>query len=202
MNRIKRILTLGIAGIMSAAMLTSCGGEAKPTAAMQVSVCAGYVDEGKLQTFSDELFAAHPDWTEGETPVTVEPISMGSEELDGTAYGAAILQVSARAAGNELDVMICGGQDAARNTRSDLFYPLEEIFTEEEIAQFGDRLLSYETVDTDGNLDGGETPVCGVRIQNEILDEIYGTTEYGVFIVCSTTHLDQAKEVFLALAAQ
>lgn len=203
MHRVKRILALGMAGVMAAGMLTSCGGgEAEPTATMQLSVCASYVDEEKLQAFSDELFAAYPDWAEGETPVTVESIHMGSEELDGAAYGASIMQVTARAAGNELDVMICGGQDAARNTRSDLFYSLDDLFTEEEIAQFGDRLLSYEMVDTDGNPTGEQTPVCGVQIQNDTLDEIFGSTEYGIFIVCSTTHLDQAKEVFLALAEQ
>lgn len=202
MKTIKRILAMGAAVIMSAALFASCGsGETEPTATMQVSVCGSYVAEESLQAFSDELFASHPDWAEGETPVTVEAISMGSEDIDGTAYGAAIMQVTARAATKELDIMICGGKNAARNARSDLFYSLDEIFTEEEIARFGET-LSYEMVDTDGNPTGEWTPACGVKISSPALDAIFGGDEYGVFIVGSTTHLDQAKEVFLALTAQ
>lgn len=112
------------------------------------------------------------------------------------------MQVTARAAGKELDIMICGEKDAARNARSELFYSLEEVFTEDEIAQFGDRTLSYELVDTDGNPTGERTPACGVKLDSEALDAIYGTDEYGIFIVGSTPHLDQAKEVFLALTQQ
>lgn len=198
------MLGLGTAIIlMGSVMLASCGsGDEQTEAAMRISVCSNYVGEEQLQAFSDGLFAAHSDWMAGETPVTVEAINMGSEDLDGAAYGAAIMQVSARVVSKELDIMICGGQDASRNARSDMFYALDEIFTEDEIAQFGDRLLAYEKVDTDGNPTGELTPVCGVRLSSEALDAIYGAGEYGIFIVGNTTHLEQAKEVFLALAGE
>lgn len=202
MKKVRKILALGIAAVMSMALFAACGGgETEATASMYVSVCNSYVADESLQAFSDELFAAHPDWAEGETPVTVEAISMGSDDIDGTAYGAAIMQVTARAATKELDIMICDERNAARNAHSDLFYLLDEIFTEEEIARFGET-LSYEMVDTDGNPTGEWTPACGVKISSPALDAIYGSGEYGIFIVGSTTHLDQAKEVFLALTAQ
>lgn len=130
MKKVRKVLALGIAAVMSMALFASCGGgETEATASMYVSVCNSYVADESLQAFSDELFAAHPDWAEGET-------------------------------------------------------------------------LSYEMVDTDGNPTGEWTPACGVKISSPALDAIYGSGEYGIFIVGSTTHLDQAKEVFLALTAQ
>jgi len=204
MKRSKRLAAALLAVVMGITMFASCGGsnEIEPTPSLKLTVCSNYVSEETLAPFTESVFAAYPDWQTAEVPVEIEPMAMGDEKADGMAYGAAVMQISAMAMTGELDVMITGGLNAAREARSETFYTLEEIFTEEEIAAFGDRLLSYEVVDTDGNPTGEMTPAVGVKLDSEYLDSFFGDDDYGVFIVCTTTHPTEAKEVFLALAGQ
>jgi hypothetical protein len=192
----KKIMLAAAAVAMSGLLLGSCGSGDSEETPVRLSVCNGYVGEEALSSYEAKLQSTY-DWAD---EIELEGISLGSEDLDGLSYGTAIMQLSARAAGKELDVMICGSKDAARNARNETFSALDEFFTEEELAQFEGRLLSYDEVDDSGNPTGEQTAVCGVRLEDEALDAIYGSDEYGVFIVCSTTHPDEAKEIFLSLA--
>lgn len=197
--RIRKCFALFLAGVVCAASLTSCGSD--ETTALQVVVGISYVDSTALDTAEQSFLSAHPEWAEGEKAVDFTDMSFGTEATDPAAYGAGIMKISAMVAANEIDVMICNLEDAARNARSEMFSTLDEVFTEEELEPFADRLLTFDQVDDDGNPTGEQTPVCGISLTGtELFSDVYGDTEYGIFIVANTQNLDLAKDVFLAIA--
>ena len=73
------------------------------------------------------------------------------------------------------------------------------FLTEDEIAGFGET-LSYEEVDTDGNPTGEMTAVCGVKLDSDQLDSIFGDDGAGIFVVANAD-LEQSKQLFLDLIA-
>lgn len=195
---VKKCLTGFICSFTAAVMLASCGGDdgsaSDGDGTLSVTISNSYVSEDALTSYADGFFAAYPEW-EGKVEFTAQ--SMGSEQTDGMMYGAQVMQQSAAAAAGELDIMICDEETAARNCRSELFYTLEEVFTEEEISGFEEK-LSYEEVDTEGNPTGGMTPECGVRIDNAQIDTIFGEEPAGIFVVANAD-LEQSKQLFLDL---
>lgn len=192
--KLKRMLAAGFLTAATVLSLTSCGSDSSEDT-IGVVVSSAYVDDEALQTYADELISAHPDW---EGKVTFTSQTMGDSQADGTTYGAAVMQQTAMAAAGEMDIMICDDENGARNCRSDLFLPLSDVFTEEEIASFGET-LSFEMVDESGNPTGEMTPECGVRVTGDGFDSAVGDTDLGVYIV--STEKDEAliKEIYTAL---
>ena len=197
---VKKRLSALICAMTAGLALTSCGGgdesDSGGDGSLNVTVSAAHVSDEALQSYADSFFATYPEW-EGKVEITAQ--SMGSEETDGTMYGAQVMQQSAAVAAGELDIMICDESTAARGCRSELFYTLDEMFTEDEIAGFGET-LSYEEVDTDGNPTGEMTAVCGVKLDSDQLDSIFGDDGAGIFVVANAG-LEQSKQLFLDLIA-
>ena len=98
--KIKRILAAGVLAAVSILSLGGCGGGSSAEDTIGVVVSSAYVDDEALQAFAGELVAAHPDW-EGKVIFTSQ--SMGDSEIDGAAYGAAVMQQTAMAAADEMD---------------------------------------------------------------------------------------------------
>ena len=67
--KIKRILAAGMLAAVSILSLGGCGGDSSAEDTIGVVVSSAYVDDEALQTFADELIAAHPDW-EGKVTFT------------------------------------------------------------------------------------------------------------------------------------
>ena len=126
--KIKRILAAGMLAAVSILSLGGCGGGSSAEDTIGVVVSSTYVDDEALQAFAGELIAAHPDW---EGKVTFTSQMMGDSEADGMTYGAAVMQQTAMAAAGEMDIMVCDDENGARNSRSELFIPLSDLFTEE-----------------------------------------------------------------------
>ena len=190
----KRILAAGLLAAASVFAFAGCGSSSSADT-IGVVVSAGYVDDEALQAFADALIAGHPDW-EGKVTFTAQ--SMGDENLDGMGYGAAVMQQTAMAAAGEMDIMVCDDENGARNSRSDLFIPLSDLFTDEEIASFGET-LAFEMVDESGSPTGEMTPTCGVRVTGDGLDAASGGADLGVYIVSTDKDETLVKEIFETL---
>ena len=181
------------------ATLTSCGSEKSDT--LQVVVCAPYVDEETLSAYSDAMYAEHPEWAEGESAVEFVAFSGGSEDIDPSAFAASMMKISAMVTSKEVDLMICDFDNAQRNARGEMYSPLTDIFSEEELATYEGRTMSFEAVDENSEPTGEMLPESGISLNgNEKLDAIYGDTEYGVFYVSNTKNPDLAKEVMRQIA--
>lgn len=198
--RIKKFTALLCAAMLLVpAALTSCGsGE---SSALQVVVCAPYVDEEALAAYSDAMYAEHPEWAEGESAVEFVAFSGGSADTDPSAFAASMMKISAMVASNEVDLMICDYDNAQRNARGEMYTPLADIFSEEELAAYEGRTMSFEAVDENSEPTGEMLPECGISIDgNKLLDAVYGDTQYGVYYVSNTQNPDLAKEVMLQIA--
>lgn len=193
--KIKRILAAGMLAAVSILSLGGCGGGSSAEDTIGVVVSSAYVDDEALQAFAGELVAAHPDW-EGKVIFTSQ--SMGDSEIDGAAYGAAVMQQTAMAAADEMDIMVCDDENGARNSRSELFISLSDLFTEEEIAAFGET-LTFEMVDESGNPTGEMAPTCGVRVTGDGFDTAAGGADLGVYIVSTDKDEALVKEIFETL---
>lgn len=192
----QKCLSCLTAAALAACALTGCGGGG--SSALQVAAANPYVSEEALAAYSGELLAAHPEWPEGEVEFTA--LSLGSEESDAAAYAASVMKVSAMVASGEIDVMICDLEDAARNARSGIYLPLEDFLSEEELAAYSDLALSFDMLDDGGSPTGEQTEACGLSLTGSgVLSDIYGESEYGVFIVSNTENVELAKEVALAI---
>lgn len=183
--------------LTSAGALSSCGSDEKSNT-LQILAEAPYVDTEQLDSYGESLSASSEALTAAGKTAEFTGLSVGSSDTDPTMYGTSTMKVSAMIAANEVDLMICSLDEAARNARGEYYYDLEELFTPEELAQIPEEnLLSFDLVDDEGNPTGEKTPVCGVQISgNETLDSAMAGTEYGIFIVGNTENLDLAKEVF------
>lgn len=199
--KIKRTCkTIALFGFLLACsvFLASCSSE-KPSS-LQVMVGGPYIASEAYESCTEALTAAHPQWQAGETPVSFTSMSFGDPETDPYA-GASIAKVSAMAAAQEIDLMICDTENAARFARSDMFTPVQSILSEEQLAACQDKLLTFEKVDDEGNLTGEFTEACGIALNgNAPLDALYGNQEYGVFLVANADPMENAQQIFLDIA--
>ena len=128
-------------------------------------------------------------------------MSLGSSDLDPTAYAAGSVKVSAMVASGEIDVMICDLENAAKYARSETYLPLEDFLSPEELASYEERLLSFDLVDDEGNPTGEQTPAYGISMNgSEAFDSLYGDTDYGIFLIGNADPAELSKTVFLDLA--
>ncbi len=195
----KSIAAITLCAVMLCpAALASCGDSG--SSALQITAVGPYVDDEQLTSYGESFSADSAALSAAGETAEFSSLSVG-DESDPSLYGASIMKVDAMIAANEMDIMICTVDEAARSARSDYFSNLEETFTAEELAQIPEEdLLSFDMVDEDGNATGEQTAVCGVRISgNETLDAAMMGQEYGVFLISNTQNPDLAKEVFLEI---
>ena len=100
-------------------------------------------------------------------------------------------------------MIIADELNAARNARSDSFYALSDLFTADEIAALGDRALSYELLDDEGNPSGEMSPACGVDVTGDSsLVNVVGNAQVGAFVAGNAPNLENAKDLMRALISR
>lgn len=197
-KRTSKMIALLCSFLTCSIFLASCSSE-NPTS-LQVLVGGPYIDSQAYESCTESLLTGHPQWQAQETPVSFLSISFGDPESDPYA-GANIAKVSAMVAAQEIDLMICDTDNAARFARSDMFAPVQSILSEEQLTAYQDRLLTFEKVDDEGNLTGEFTEACGIALSgNAQLDALYGDQEYGIFLVGNADPMESAKQIFLDIA--
>ena len=122
---------------------------------------------------------------------------------DPSVQMAGMMKLTAAIAAKEVDLIIADDTNAARNARSEAFYELSDILTADEISALGDKALSYDMLDDEGNASGEKTPVCGVDITgDEVITPAMGSSSAGAFVAGNAANLENAKTVLKALAAR
>ncbi len=178
--------------VTSSFCLSACSSEETPS--IQILAAGSSVFP---ESFDSEATEWISNYTDGEeTSVEIRSMYLGEGEKD--LYGGAnVAKVSAMAAGKEIDIMICDLDNAARFARSEMFVPIKEVFTEEELTGHEDQLLTFEKVDDEGNLNGEYTEACGVSIDGiELFDSIYKDSEYGIFLINNADPMETSKDIF------
>lgn len=187
MKKNKKIICLTLTVLLLLLSLTGCGPKDD---SFQVMFAASFVNEELVASYNEQL----PQ--DADPLVKCSSFSFGSEDVDPTFYASGAMAMSAMLSAGEVDVMVCDLENAVRYARSGAFYDLTEIFTPEELAEFGDSALSFDIIDPYGNLTGEKTPVCGLDLSGrDALTRIMGDEHYGVFIVCSAGDIELAKQI-------
>jgi hypothetical protein len=217
MKTVKNIaMILALSMLMLA--LTACGGEETPaptatvgadgtlesesTQALNIYLCADFLSEEASQALADQLRSAVPELADGSIAINVNTTMTGGG-ADPTMQMASMMKLTGAMAAQEVDVVIADEANAARNARSESFYTLSDLFTEDELSALGGRGLSYDMVDEEGNPISERTPVCGVDVTgDELFTPIFGNAQIGAFIVGNAPDLENAKVLVKALMAR
>lgn len=199
-----RSLFRRIALILMAAMvmvtLTSCGGDGQASG-YNIMVASGYVDGEALESFGETLKQEIPELASEEVNVSFSSTILGSADTDPMMNMGALVGFDAKVAAGEITVAIFDKESAAREARGGIFRPISEILTEEDMEKLEGKLIDYETVDEQGNPDGGRTEIVGVDISdNEALTPVMGAGEKGIFVVAGQEHDELTRELILHLA--
>ena len=176
--------------------LSGCSGSEKEDSAQggpNVVISAPLVNDAEAETFKQQINEALPD-----TGIEVTTVSIGDAEKDPASAMAGIMRVTTIFAGKEADVFISDYDSAKRNAGQEIFYPLTDLFTEEELEPFKDKIISFEMTDTEGNATGETFENCGIDVSDrEDLSKLCpGSDSLGVYIVSTSTNLEAAKEIF------
>lgn len=196
----RKIALVSLAAVMMVS-LTACGGGDKAASGYNVLAVAGYVDGEALESFGNQLKQEIPELAAPEVNASFGALTLGSAEIDPMANMAGIVSFDARVAAGEVTLAIFDRESAAREARGEVFRPISEILTEEDMKKLEGRLIDYETLDEQGNPDGGRTPAVGVDISdNEALKPVMGEGEKGVFAVAGQGNEALTRKLILHLA--
>jgi len=200
-----------LALVVLLAVLSGCAPENNRQVPFQIVFGSLNMNESAISQFENLLKNEIPELTIGGNAPLFTAMVMGEVQNDAEsaiiidpmfAIGG-MMKLPALIAAGELDMMICDMENAARNARGDMFMPLGDIFSDEELAELSGRLLSFDLVESDGYetvATGEKTLVCGINVSdNAALKSIFGNQEIGVFIVANTKNVDLVKTVMLSL---
>ena len=210
---VKRVSLL-LALVMIMFTFAACGGgeTAAPTAVpgedgtlsadktdkLNVYLISTYVDENGL----DSLKSFISDTLGDDVTINYDTTFTG-DGSDPSVQMAGMMKLTAAIAAKEVDLIIADDTNAARNARSEAFYELSDILTADEISALGDKALSYDMLDDEGNASGEKTPVYGVDITgDEVITPAMGSSGAGAFVAGNAANLENAKTVLKALAAR
>lgn len=210
---VKRVSLL-LALVMIMFTFAACGGgeTAAPTAVpgedgtlsadktdeLNVYLISTYVDENGL----DSLKSFISDTLGDDVTIHYDTTFTG-DGSDPSVQMAGMMKLTAAIAAKEIDLIIADDTNAARNARSEAFYELSDILTADEISALGDKALSYDMLDDEGNASGEKTPVYGVDITgDEVITPAMGSSSAGAFVAGNAANLGNAKAVLKALAAR
>ena len=183
--------------LMVVSVLSGCGGSSKeevPEGIVRVAFISAYVSDDEAKSYA----ATMAERSEEVNAVEYQTLSIGGES-DPMMYSTAIMKIAALVTSNEVDVFIYDKNEAARDARSDMFYPMDEIFTSEELALMEGKLLSYPMVDDEGVETGEMTVQCGLDVSgDEALAKVLNTDEIGIFVVGNAQNIESVKALVLS----
>lgn len=189
MSRFRKLM----AGLLAAVlMLSGCGSSDGDHAdrSLRVVFAAPFVNQSEAEGYADTLRARNASLPE----IRCTAVSLGDTSQDPTAALASMMKISGMVAGKEIDVILYDIDAAAGDARSETFYSMSELFTEEELSSMQDRLIRYHMVDEEGNEVEEMTPEYGLDISDQAeICKILNSDHVGIFVVGNAQNLDAAK---------
>lgn len=193
------------------ALMSACsGGEQAPAAtegadgtltgeatdALNIYMCADLLSEDA----ANELVGKLAEELDGVN-VTLNCVVTGGG-ADPTMQMGGMLKLTSAVAAGEVDVVIADEANAARNARSEMFYPLSDILTDDEVDALGNLALSYSMVDDMGEPTDETTPLCGIDLSgDERFKTVFGDVPVGAFVAANSPNLENSKALMRALMA-
>lgn len=202
----KKIMTLLLVGLAAGTLLTGCG--KKESAGLRIVAAGPYVDDSKAGEYGKSVLIGEEKAELSTMLLSGSTVSSDSDDVNAKsadlAVSANLMKLTAMIAGKEVDVMICDIDAAARFVNDEVFLPLNELFTEEELAEIDESLqIVYEAKDDDGNPTGEMLDACGIVVSDrEDLKAFLPSENIGVYVIGNTTNLDTAKQYVMSLMGE
>jgi len=172
--------------------LTGCSPHSK---SFDVAFCAPYLDANLVDDTGSALTEALPS-LQAASPV-FSYVLAGDIPDDLMAGTLGQTKLTGMLMAQEADVIIATPEVARVQAVNELFMPLDQLFTPEELSDLAERTLKYEFVDV---IEGREVPtgqhteVCGINITgHELLTPLLGDQTLGVYVAANTDSPEQAK---------
>lgn len=194
----KRIASVLSLVLVLTLVMTGCSSGSSKTVSLGVAVAAMYVDDAKLTLLKDDLTAAFPDMNNEETAMSIQSIPTGDPEGDPMSAMAGMTKISAMMAAGEIDILICDPDNARRHgDNGETYVALDQLFTEEEIAELGITGVTLPVVDEEtSELTGEQTHAVGVDLSgNAKINELFLIDSPAAYVIVSTKNLENAREV-------
>lgn len=187
------------------ATLTGCSTSSEEKAAqstsLHVTLAMPLATEQDAEVLKEALLAGAPELNSESLPLSVAYIATGDTENDPYGAMAGLTQVTAGLMSGEIELMICDSDNARRHgDNGETYIPLNELFTEEEIAELGIVPAAVQTVDETGNLTEEHSEPCGVDLSgNAALVKMLGIHDPGAYVIVDSPNLENAKIAIKAL---
>ena len=170
----------------------------------QIVFYASQVSENAVTGYGSFLLEQIPELTiEGRAPLFT-PMVMGDalQQIDPMMAMGTTMRLTGLMATGEVDMIIGNMENASNMAQGESFIPLTEIFSESELRNLDDRLISFDITsvnESNARVPTGErTPALGISITgNDHIRAIFGSQEIGVFIITNTKNLELAKSVMM-----
>lgn len=198
-----RIVSLALVLVLLVAVLTGCSSknDTSQAASMHVVVAAPFAVEDHANALRDALVSADPSLNTEDKPLAVSAVATGDTEKDPMGAMAGMTQLSARMMSNELELLLCDADNARRHgDNGETYVPLNELFTEAEIAELGIVPATIPLLNDASNFTGEQSAPCGVDLSNcESLVQMLGIPDLGAYVIIDSQNLENANVVIKAL---
>lgn len=199
MKKYKKGLCLVLSCLLISVCLTGCN-KTDPVAIFDFVLWGPYIEEDTVKPQVEELLQNIPELSGMDTLLST--VNTGSpDRVDASGYAAHAMMLTAMASCGEMDVTIMSKDSAERAARGGMFLPLDELFTQEELAAYEGRLLDFEEQDVTGQPLGTRTPICGIDLSDsEFFKSLLGSGDYGIYAVTDMGNPEMVKAVMTYFA--
>lgn len=183
--------------------LTGCSSknESVPSHSLQIVIAAPFAYDEHSNALLDALSAAAPELNTDTAPLSVTAVATGDTDNDPMGAMAGLTKITAMMASNEIELLLCDADNARRHgDNGETYVPLNELFTEAEIAELGIVPATIPILDDAGNYTGEQSSPCGVDLSgNTALVNMLGISDLGAYVIVDSSNLENARVSIKAL---
>lgn len=190
-----KLLSLGLAMAMILT-LTACGSSSNY--ALRILATAPVVSSDNAEDYASTITVGDDE----AVSVTTEAINTTSNDsLLELTNSTTILTVSTQIASKEIDIMLTDYYNASYFANSDVFMPLDELFTEDELSAIDSSLfVYYDETDDDGNSTGETLAVYGIDVTSvSEFSEFITADQIVINVLYNAQDTDAVKEYILSI---
>lgn len=149
-------------------------------------------EEGKTSAISVISMIPPKSDAQENTSTEADPDAAAADMM-GTA---SMLKVTAMISAQEIDVLLCDSENAARFAKDGTFMPLDQLLSADELAALDDnRKISFPVTDDDGKETGEQQAACGIDVSgNTEIKEFLSGEVIGVYVLSNAKNMEAAKE--------
>jgi len=199
----KRTIAFILALLLLLSLLTGCSSkeETVQTSMLHVVIAAPFATDEHANALRSALIAAAPELDSADAPLSVTAVATGDPQGDPMSAMAGMTKVSAMMMSHEMELLICDADNARRHgDNGETYIPLNELFTEAEVAELGITPASLPLLDDMANYTGEYSAPCGIDLSGSAaVSQMLSIPDPGAYVIVDSPNLENAKAAIKAL---